>query len=228
MLLTDVAGFFTFRVDSFFGPSGFFGALPQMAYMSNRMAIVTLSVSVAFLIPAVLNFAQGPAAPPFQIRAVRQRLVNPPDYRSIIQDTGSRAVSASQFWLEIDTEFASSPDWADDVQLKYYVLLGRGENAHCLVGDITYINVARGDLHRSAMFVHPNTVERYGNGRVEAVAVQLLYKGQLIDQSSYPPSGDRWWERLTPVSGLVLPPRETPWSVLAFDRYESPKPTPSP
>jgi hypothetical protein len=54
----------------------------------------------------------------------------------------------------------------------------------------------------------------------------LLYKGRLVDQSSYPPSNDRWWERVTPISGLVLPPRETPWSVLAFDRYESPKPTP--
>jgi hypothetical protein len=143
-------------------------------------------------------------------------------------DTGSRPVTAGQNWLRIETEFESAPDWADDVQLKYFVLLGRGDNARSLVGQITYINVAKGAQHYSAMFVHPNTLQRYGNGQVEAVAAQLLYKGQLIDQSSYPPTNDHWWERLVPIGGLVLPPGETPWSVLAFDRYESPKPTPSP
>lgn len=143
-------------------------------------------------------------------------------------DSGSRPVTAGQNWLRIETDFESAPDWADDVQLKYFVLLGRGDNARCLVGQVTYINVAKGGQHSSGMFVHPNTLQRYGNGQVEAVAVQLFYKGQLIDQSSYPPTNDRWWERLAPVSGLVLPPGETPWSVLAFDRYESPKPTPSP
>jgi hypothetical protein len=202
-----------------------------MADMSNRIAIVTFSVSVAFLIPAVLSFAQepqAPASPPFRITAIRQRLVSPPDYRSILQDTGNRATSANQNWLQIEAEFVSSPDWADDVQVKYYVLLGQGETAHCLVGEMTYVNVARGPQHYSGMFVHPNTLQRYGNGQVGAVAVQLFYKGQLVDQSSYPPSDDHWWERVTPVTGFVLPPRETPWSVLAFGRYESPKPTPSP
>jgi hypothetical protein len=202
-----------------------------MARMSDRMAILAFSVSVAFLIPAVLSFAQEPqgsAPPPFRINAVRQRLLSPPDYRSIVMDTGARAVGVGQNWLRIETEFESSPEWADDVQLKYYVLLGRGDNARILVGDMTYINVARGSQHSSAMFVHPNTLQRYGGGQVEAVAVQLFYKGRLIDQSSYPPSDNRWWERGTAISGLVLAPRDTPWSIFAFDRYESPKPAPQP
>jgi hypothetical protein len=143
-------------------------------------------------------------------------------------DTGGRAVSAGQNWLRIETEFASSPDWADDVRLKYFVLLGRGNAARSLVGQITYVNVAKGSQHYSAMFVHPNTLQRYGNGQVESVAVQLFYNGRLIDQSSYPPSNDSWWDRLVPINGLGLPPRDTPWSVLAFDRYESPKPTTPP
>jgi hypothetical protein len=89
-----------------------------MPRMSNRMVTLTLSVSVAFLIPAVLSFAQEPQAPvppPFRIRAVRQKLVSPPDYRSIVMDTGARAVSVGQNWLRIETQFESLPDWADDV-----------------------------------------------------------------------------------------------------------------
>ena len=193
------------------------------------MASLTVSVSVAFLIPVVLSFAQQPqgAAPsPFRIQSVSQKLLAPPDYRSIIMDTGMRSVSVGQNWLRIETQFESLPDWADDVQLKYYVLLGRGDNARVLVGDITYINVAKGTQHTSAMFVRPNTLQRYGAGQVEAVAVQLFYKGRLFDESSDPPSNNRWWERGTTISGLVLAPPDTPWSVLAFDRYESPKPSP--
>jgi hypothetical protein len=110
--------------------------------------------------------------------------------------------------------------------LKYYVLLGQGDKARTFVGEMTYVNVPRGSRHASAMFMHPNTIQRYGGGQVQAVAVQLFYRGRLVDQSSYPPSSDRWWERLTPISGLVLPPRDTPWSVEAFDKYESPKSTP--
>jgi hypothetical protein len=198
---------------------GIYGALPQMAYMSERMAILTFSVSVAFLIPAVLSFAQEPQAPgppPFRIKAVRQRLVSAPDYRSIVMDTGGRAVSVGQNWLRIETQFECLPDRADDVRLKYYVLLGQGENAHLLVGEMTYINVAKGAQHYSAMFVHPNTLQRYGNGQVVSVAVELFYKGRLIDQSSYPPSNDPWWERGTPTGGLVLAPQDTPWSINGF------------
>jgi hypothetical protein len=200
-----------------------------MADMSKRITIATLSVSVAFLIPAVLSFAQVPQPPalaPFRITAIRQRLVSPPDFRSILQDTGNRSTGANQNWLQIEAEFASAPEWADDVQLKYYVLVGQGENARCLIGEMIYVNVAKGPQHYSGMFVHPNTLQRYGNGQVGAVAVQLFHRGLLVDQSSYPPADDHWWERMTPVTGLVLPPRETPWSVLAFGRYESPKPTP--
>ena len=32
------------------------------------------------------------------------------------------------------------------------------------------------------MFIHPNTVQRYGNGTIRAAAVQIFHKGQLIDQ----------------------------------------------
>ena len=200
-----------------------------MAGMSNRMTSLTFSVSVAFLIPVVLSFAQqppGPAPVPFRIQSVSQKLLAPPDYRSIIMDTGARAVSVGQNWLRIETQFESLPDWADDVQLKYYVLLGRGDNARVLVGDMTYINVPKGTQHYSGMFVAPNTLQRYGDGQVEAVAVQLFYKGRLIDVSTDPPSNNRWWDRATTISGFVLAPRDTPWSIFAFNKYESVKPTP--
>jgi hypothetical protein len=76
------------------------------------------------------------------------------------------------------------------------------------------------------MFIHPNTIQRYGNGKVQAVAVQLFHKGQLIDQDSAPATQQRWGENYTPITGLLLPPQQTPWSIISYDRYEAPKPTP--
>ena len=189
--------------------------------MSNRKTILTCTLSVAFLIPALLTFAQisAPAGPvAFKIRAIRQQLVAAPDYRSLIMGGGNRSTTMSDNWLKIETEFDSTPEWADDVQVKYYVLLGEEKNIRMFVGDMTYVNVARGTRHFSAMFIHPNTVQRYGNGKVQAVAVQLFYKGQLIDQDSAPASQDRWWENYTPVTGFVLAPQQTPWSITSYER----------
>lgn len=197
--------------------------------MSDRKTILTSMLAVAFLIPALLSFAQAPDTEnpaTFRIRAIRQQLVSAPDYRSIISGVGNRSNTLSDKWLRIETEFDSTPEWADDVQVKYYVLLGAGKNTRMFVGDVTYVNVAKGTRHISAMFIHPNTVERYGNGNVQAVAVQIFHKGQLIDQDSAPASHERWWESYTPVAGYLLTPQQTPWSIISYDRYEALKPTP--
>ncbi|HVM63068.1 MAG TPA: hypothetical protein VMV72_19575 [Verrucomicrobiae bacterium] len=197
--------------------------------MSNRTAILTFSVSVAFLIPAVLSFAQLAApvtAPPFHIKQISQLAVAPPDYRAMFNGSGNTTVPASDRWLRIETVFDSTPDWADDVQLKYYVLLNDGQQTRLFVGDVTYVNVAKGLGHLSAMYMPPNTLQRYGNGHAQVVGVQLFYKGQLIDQGSTPPTPDRWWERYTTsVSGFLVTPQHTPWSLGAYSRYEQVKPS---
>lgn len=198
--------------------------------MSNRQTIVIFASSVAFLIPALLSFAQAPAPPnaaPFKIKRIYQQTIAPPDYRALMTGSGNTGTSMNDRWLRIETEFDSTPDWADDVQLKYYVLLSNGRATRLLVGDVTYVNVPRGMGHYSGMYVHPNTLLRYGNGQAQAIGVQLLYKGQLIDQTSTPPTPDRWWERYTTtVSGFLLNPQQTPWSLIAYSRYEALKPIP--
>jgi hypothetical protein len=197
--------------------------------MSNRTTTQTFAWSVAILIPALLTFAQdsdNPNGPPFKIDVIRQSLVMPPDYSAAVSGTGTRSTALGDRWLKIETEFDSAPQWADDVQLKYYVLLSDGRDLRLFVGDVTYVNVSRGLHHYSAMFMHPNTIQRYGNGQVQAVAVQLFYKGQPIDVSANPPTHERWWDAYQPTSGFLLSPQQTPWSVMSFGRYEELKPTP--
>jgi hypothetical protein len=197
--------------------------------MNNRKVILTFAWSVAILIPAVLIFAQGSSYPngaPFKIDDVHQTFVAPPDYSAAFTGTGNRSMTLGDRWLKIETAFDSAPRWADDVQLKYYVLLGDGRDQRMFVGDVTYVNVAKGERHYSAMFIHPNILQRYGNGQVQAIAVVLSYKGQPIDVSTDPPANERWWEHYPPTTGFLLNPQQTPWSVMSFGRYEELKPTP--
>jgi|GEM_PF-2706795 hypothetical protein len=35
----------------------------------------------------------------------------------------------------------------------------------------------------------------------------------------------RWWEGAEPIKGYWLNPQQTPWSIMAFDRYEELKPS---
>src|SRR5260221_13122894 len=139
--------------------------------MSHQRAKLTFTLSVAFLIPVLLSFAQAPASPvaaPFKVRSIRQQLVAAPDYKAMVLGGGTRSTALADKWLKVEVEFDSVPEWADDVQLKYFVLMGKDQNARLFTGETTYVNVAKGLRHLSAMFAHPNTVQRYGNGQVEA------------------------------------------------------------
>ncbi|MCX7916322.1 MAG: hypothetical protein N3A53_08495, partial [Verrucomicrobiae bacterium] len=138
--------------------------------------------------------------------------------------TGTRGPTIARRWLRIEVQFDSEPEWADDVTLKYYVLVGRGREAKLLVGELTHVHVARG-THYSAMFMHPNLLKRLG-GQVEAVAVQLFHQNRLVDMQSDPPSRARWWEQYTPLPGHLLSPERTPWAPVAAERYEAIKAAP--
>ena len=170
--------------------------------------------------------AQETTAQPFRIRNIRKDLVKAPTFQTSTADTGGgRPATLYQDWLRIEVQFESRPEWADDVQVKFFVLLGEGRDAKLFSGEVNHVNVQKGQQHYSAMFVHPNTVQRYGRGKVTAVAVQVFYQGKLVAQESDPKSNERWWERFTPVTGHVLNPLQTPWSVIATERYEPIKAT---
>ncbi len=193
-----------------------------MSIQKTALVVVLLLTAPFF---SFLSSAQAPVRfGDFKIKAIREQLVVAPDYKSLVSGVGTTGSTLAKKWLRIETEFDTLPEWADDVTLKYYVLMGRGRDARMFGGEVTYINIEKGQRHMSAMFMHPNTVERYGQGNVEAVHVELWYQGRLMDQDNTPIANIRWWEGNEPIRGFLLDPQQTPWSVTAFDRYEESKP----
>ena len=91
-----------------------------------------------------------------------------------------------------------------------------------LRGSVTYVNVKDG-RHQSRLYVHPNTLERYGEP--EGFAVVLSIQGQTVDSESKAGSfRGNWWEELPSREGQVLHRLQTPWAMVNFDMYEAIKP----
>jgi hypothetical protein len=58
------------------------------------------------------------------------------------------------------------------------------------------------------VYVHPDTLERYGV--IKSVAVVVMSEGQVVGILSEPASNERWWERYTAKDGLVYNRRDLP------------------
>jgi hypothetical protein len=199
----------------------------QEVNMSVRQFSVVLATATVLFATTVAQAQRGPVEPPkeFRIRSIKQERVEAPKYGGAAGELGGRPSTLYSDWLRIEVQFESRPEWSDDVVLKFYVLMGEGRDRKMFSGEVTHVNVQKGQQHYSAMFVHPNTVRRFGAGKIQAVAVQLFYQGRLIDQKT-DVNVDRWWEQFSPVPGYVLNPLQSPWSVVAGERYEPIKATP--
>ncbi len=186
------------------------------------MFVAALTVWSASTTPA--SAQEAPVKPgDFDITGIHLFARQAPRYSGAnTGDLGGETPAANKPWLRIEVDFSTKPAWSDDLQMKYYVLMGKGREAKLLTGTITHVNIPRGQRHYSAMFLHPNTLDRFG-GRVEKVAVMLYYQNRLMSVASEPKATERWWEQYSPTTGFLLPPRETPWSAIAYQRYEAEK-----
>ena len=192
----------------------------SLKQLASGCAIFGLIMATA---PAV--FSQG--TPQFEIKDIRQQLVNAPTYGGA-GELGGRPSTLWRQWLKIEVQFDSKPEWADDVQIKYYVLLTDQGDSKLFTGELTHMNVAKGQ-HYSAMFMNPNSVKRYSNGQYAVVTARVFYKGAVVatrteSQGKNVPAS--WWEKYTPIMGCILTPQETPWAPVASERFEAVKPTP--
>jgi hypothetical protein len=156
----------------------------------------------------------------FELRRITFELVKTPKFREAVSGA-SEGASISDRWLRVEAEFSTDLEWTDDLTVKYFVLMGEGRELRLFGGELVHINVKRDRRHYSGMFMHPNAVERYGRNKVQGVYVELWYRGQRVAMATEPATKTRWWEGREPASGSLLSPRETPWALVAHERYEA-------
>jgi hypothetical protein len=185
------------------------------------------------LLPALVHGqAGGPAIPAggggpryLKIDKITATKLPTPEYE--VKRVSLQGAQTKQ-WFQITVKYQTAPEWMDELNFKYYALVKNKEAAAgqapyiCFSGDVAYVNVEKGS-HESDIYVHPSTLKRFGD--VEAVAVQVFYKGQLVGMEMDPPSSQRWWEQVAPQPGYLLNRMETPFAMINFDNYEAIKAT---
>jgi hypothetical protein len=189
---------------------------------TRRWQMQVALVGVLCLLPA-LGLAQV-AAPPrpgdVKLKTMRAQLVAPPSYQVSSMAGAVKGTAYNKKWLAIEVDFSTDPDWVDGVTVKYYVLVKKGREVKLFTGEVTHSNLAKSMRHTSAMFVPATILERYGDSKFEIASVELIYDGKTVGRESSPQTREEWWQKFTPVTGMLLPPGETPWAMLAHERYE--------
>lgn len=160
----------------------------------------------------------------------RSSLVRTPEYKTSHPPSSARAGE----WAEIVVEYDTAPEWLDEATFSYYVMaLSKegGEKAYSLYRlTVRYVDIERGRSHRSAVYLHPNTIKRYGD--VVAVAVEISTGGTLMDVDSDVDKGvklpEKWWQdpnvlnsdSVTVREGYLMNRWQTPFAYVNFDDFE--------
>ena len=196
--------------------------------MSKKSVFHALSLLIfsAFLvIPREGMAQQRLTEDDLRIRRLESNTVRTPQY----QVRGPTTSGSQGEWLEVRTQFETRPDWIDELTFTYYIVLQnprpeRGQNPFTLLtGETTYINIEQTRRGLSTVYVHPSTVERFGN--VERVGVVISAGGRTLAMESDPSHDGRWWEQLSPQPGLVYSRDKSPFALVNIDDFPAIKPS---
>jgi hypothetical protein len=209
-------------------------------YMKKSFLIIPLSLVLGMGFLA----AQNQQNSEIKIHKITAELRAPPVYQ---MQQGPRAPmpEANKKWLAIEVELTSKAEWAEEVQVKFYVVANYGSSAKgdyvprdkydVLATTVNIVNMqgneAGGKKNVVPVFMDPKTVKRYGESAIGSfipeVAVQVYYKGILQDTKwmrNQQKSG-RFWEAKQPKSGVLLNFLQSPFFPAFFEEYEQVKPS---
>jgi len=190
--------------------------------MRKHSLIFTASVTLFCFL--VLTFQQSLAQPPaagrsqVAVRKVDGKKESTPIYSVKGPNAGSRAKD----WFRVFVEYDTDAEWIDELNFTFYVLVkGKTKDAPAyslFKGETAYIHVAKGSRHQADMFLHPNILTRFGD--VERVAVEVRQGGRLLERVGKPNPTEAWWEKLSPIDGVLLNRSQTPFVFVDIDDYE--------
>ncbi len=196
-------------------------------------------VAVCFFVAFTLSApAQAPQTE-IQVRKIEVNLETAPKYNVSAQR--QRQTPQSRPWLVVEADLLCEADWADEVQVKFYVVANYGPTAKeksadgydVLTTTVSVVNMAgnksTGQKNIVPIFMDSNTVRRYAavskDQFIPEVAVQVMSKGVLQDTKWMKSEGSgRFWEKKQPKSGILLNLMQSPWAPAFIEYYEQVKP----
>jgi hypothetical protein len=181
-----------------------------------------LVVAGVLVLSATDSMAQVARKTEFSIKRIEARFVNPP-----VQSGGERGSrEAGQVpWARFECEFDSQPEWSDDVEVRWYVVLLARQTKVMATGSDTYIYVKKGRRHVAGMFMHPFVIERWcgtaAQNAIEDVGVEIWWQGRLVSFNSWrSQTKTQWWQQFQPTPNLLMRVSESPWGPGAYAEYD--------
>lgn len=188
--------------------------------------------------------AQAPAQVPARGREIlrirdisgltRRDRLRTPEFRS----NYSSAVNPAREWVRVMTEYETAPsdEWIDELTFQYHVMTelrqGNQREFSLFRTTVRYGDVERGRAsrtHRSAVYLRPPAVERFGEP--VAVAVEINLGGETIataSKSNIRELPEDWWRNPRVIEsqsvktrdGYLLDRSRTPFALVQIDDYE--------
>lgn len=162
------------------------------------------------------NAQVAPSPGSVKISKVAPAVVRTPEYQL---SGGMNKRSKNGEWLEMEVEFATTPETIDELTFKFTALVEKT----LLTGEVTCANIMKGREHYVVMYLSPKALARLTQGKVlntssiENVWVEVGYQGMRLDVASFKPGAP---PNLRQIPGLLLDKSETPFAPLFYDRYE--------
>jgi len=184
--------------------------------LKNKILVLVLLVQV--ICTSAIQ-AQG-RAPDFVVKAVNIEFISTPEY----QFSGTqRRADTREKWMEIETEFEATPEFAEELTFKYYVQI----NKVVFIGEVTHVDIAAGKGLFSVMYISPRSISRIMEGKglsassIEKVSVEISKQGALLAYGSWKPEKQGWWATSPQKPGFLRNKNETPFAALYWSRYEA-------
>jgi hypothetical protein len=178
-----------------------------------------LPIIAAVTLPCTMAVAQSRTG--FDIVRISPEVVKTPDYQV---GRYSKPGERPKDWLEVEVEFKTEAELTPELTVRYYVLFdGQSE---VVVGEVSHVNVAKGNDRRSVAYIAPSAIERLLGGKafnassIKDIGVEILDRGRPVAQLGWK-NKQAWWQQLPQKTGLVLNKSETPFAPLYWDRYEA-------
>lgn len=159
----------------------------------------------------------------------RRGRVKTPEYRS----NYPAASKPSREWGEVSATFDTTAEWIDELTVQYYVLARRMEGGRALFSlyrtTVRHPDVKRGRDHRTAAYLRPPALERFGD--IVAIAVEFVADGKTLAEEAAVEGiklPARWWQDqnvvgnkdVTARDGYLLDRSRTPFALVNVDDYE--------
>lgn len=199
----------------------------KMSTMNRGWAGLLCAVLLAGVLPAqaqmrraMVGPAMAPASPTAPAAAVKIKKLAPVKAMTPVFEVkhGSNPTSRPKEWWCARMEFETAQDWTMALEITTYVYVEdqSNKNAPLMYKDVTtYVDLEKG-THLVDVFLHPDTFKKVGTPKYIAVVIRAA--GAVVATESTA-STQNWWDKFTPVEGVLLPRARTPFAALDYDNY---------